>query len=94
MVEKKSEKEEKKETRRKVIEVAEGDRDLARGIWATITVAAEFGVDVLKTIQMLGLPKEQLKQIFLDSGRFPNIFLTALIWREVREKRRDKDASK
>lgn len=76
------------ETQSQIDSLAQGDKELAQGIWATLTVAAEFGVDVLKTLQTLALPKDQLKQMYTDAARFPNIFLAAIILREIRQNRK------
>lgn len=77
-----------------VQELAHGDAELVWGIWATLSYGVQFGVDVIETLKTLALPKEELRKMYAGAGRFPNIFLAAIVLREIREKHKSNDASK
>lgn len=75
-----------------VQELAHGDAELVRGIWSTLSYGLQFGVDVIETLKTLALPKEELREMYAGAGRFPNIFLAAIVLREIREKHKQKNS--
>lgn len=93
MAEKNPEKSPQK-TKKEIQELAHGDSELILAIYSTLSFGVQFGVDVIETLKTLALPKEELRKMYAGAGRFPNIFLAAIVLREIREKRKSNDASK